>query len=188
MTEEYDYRDLCPDGGDPEDFNILASTIVAAVKDMPAPETICQGYAKKVNRQLTPLKNALRKLPPDARRVIKDRELDKIIERRLESGDNLLKAMNNYETAPIIFGNNSILDQLELLVEEDYVGTKLDKRLPAITITASSIWKKHGGTVTSTENTTGFVAFLERLLDDAGLRLDTAQKPEAKTQIEKYLK
>ncbi len=166
------YRDLCPDG-DAEAFHIIAKALAATVKDMEPPRSSDgQGLKKAIDRELKSIRAALSGLSDETVNLIKDREIAENIERLMGEGRGYKSAFLGRENAGIVFGEESALDQLKALVAENFTGRKADNRRPAITISASSLWIKHGGKVTTTENQTGFVAFLELLIKDAELGFD----------------
>lgn len=171
MSEEYsDYSKLCPEGGDPEEFNRVAIALVEEIKEMPAPTDREQGVATAINLELDAVRKALRGLSHEVRDLVTNRELNLIAERRRNAGEGLFEAHNNVEMASIVFGNTGILEQFEGLVEEDFAGKKEDRRKIGITKFAAFLWENHGGKITQTENNTGFLAFLESLLGDAELK------------------
>lgn len=183
MTEEveYNYRDLCPDGGDKEDFNNGAITLVKNVKETLIPEIKPdKGYKDQINRNIDSVRNALLKLSDQSREIIRRREINEEVERRIEKRESMESALYNAEKSFI--GRESILDKFEKLIEEDYRGKKENIRLAKTTVIAGVLWQTYGGKITSTQNITGFVAFLERLLCDIGLDADP------RTLIDKYLK
>src|SRR5690606_21716406 len=149
--------------------------------------------------QLESLRKYLRNLSPEIREIIRYRELDLIVKPRTDAGEKLLPVIHSLDTIQILDEKSGTLALLENLIEGDYSGKKKDNRLRVITLYAGMIWEKYGGKITLTENTTGFVAFLERLLIDTGLRFDDEpisdarkrkanKQPTAKKLAEKYLK
>ncbi|GEM_PF-3989104 len=168
-----DYKKYCPDNN-VEEFDQCARALIETLIEFRVSPQSKQGYAKGVQRNLSQLRNALKKALQckDTTAVIHGRQIDK-----LTAGKDTSATFADPEAYGIAIGNLGILNQLNELLDSDYTERKLDSRRSAVAIVASSLWQKHGGTITTSQgnNEKLFTSFLERVCMDAGLDFDAVR-------------
>jgi hypothetical protein len=155
-----DFRGYCPDD-DRDEFHRATVALVGTLKDTPEPKTSNQGHAKRVERNLAQLRNALTKVMncEETRAVILNREL---------AGSTVWDDPRAYS---IVFAEGSMLFRLQDLLAETYTDRSRDGRRGAVAICSAALWRKHGGKVTRTEGAGDalFTSYLERVCLEAGL-------------------
>lgn len=169
MTKEYNYRDLCPEGGDPEEFNrIICNTIknwprlTKSPKSWPAPA--------EVNAELKKLRKAIKNLSDYTR--------EHIIFREFINYDFLSPEWRAIENG------NSSLQILEKTLVGDYerlerADGEERRKIKTWTLTW---WDKFGGIKLNKKtckvypvNKESFLLFLERFIEDIGKDEDSEE-------------
>jgi hypothetical protein len=155
------YRRLCP-GGDLEEFHLAVMTFFI----LGGPFRVPQGYSKTINNGLKSIRNTIKALNIDARNEIIRREAQEIAVGLEASGHDASQAYQHENVSAVTFAGQDILNRLGTLVEQKYTGRKQDFRRKDLALMASSLWKSHGGTISLTDGRTGFIKFLQQIIDD----------------------
>ena len=172
------YAGYCPDEKT-EDFSVCACAIVA-FPDFHAPNQnlkndVKQGFSKTINQELDTLRNAISGLSPATRDLLIKREVSQFIEVLTASGNEPDTAKMSPQIGKILFGKKSCIDKINSLVAERHKGKRKKIGRKYIAHASASLWLRHGGKITTTENTYGFVAFLERIAEDSGCKHDAVR-------------
>ena len=166
------YEDLCP-GGNPEEFSWSAMALVV-FDDLNSPSQDIkkkdQGFQKTINEELASLRKSIERLSPATRDQIILREINDINDHQNTSTKNLENLYSFRQS------DNNCLAKLERYIKEDFHGRKVRPFQNYLFHAAAALWEKHGGTVTSTERTNGFVALLDTIIDDKNEIIDSHNK------------
>lgn len=169
MSEEYDYRDLCPEGGDPEKFNRIICKLIKRWPQItkephtwPAPE--------KVREEIKKLRSAIKNLSKYTREHLIFRE-------------QLTYEFLGPEWRAIENGKSS-LEALERSLEGDYERSDRadgEERRKIRTWTVTW-WSDAGGMKWDEKagksypiNKKAFLLFLERFIEDIGKKYDSEE-------------
>ena len=169
-TPELNYRNLCP-GSDPEKFHLEALAMTAFFNKGEGKLR----NKKTVNRQLDQIRNAIKKLSPDVRELIKDREVMAIVQNLVALGHDPDDAKRDGSIAGVKYDKKSAIDKLEALVEDKYEKHKINTNREKLAYGAAALWRRHGGVVTTTESRTGFVMLLDQMMGNIGLDHDAVR-------------
>ena len=179
-----DYRLFCP-GLEDERFHFYAVRIVERIRGMPGPTDFGKGTATAIDEELDRLSNVLSGLSRETREVLIEREIDYIDHDWGKMGlfpdVPIPSEVRQYYRTGVHLSVDDAASKLRRLSIDRYQKRKEDRRHKRLAESAADHWISEGGRITETSGDRTFVAFLETLIEDIGLRVS------ARTLIQKYL-
>ncbi len=160
---------LCPDKNC-DIFSSEAMAIVAFDDQLADALTVSK---TTTNNELDRLRKAFLNLTPATKAIIKLRTAgisDDMLEKA--SYDNSAYSMVH----EIITQKDTVFSRFAQSITHNTSLKKNDVLRAYLYRMASHLWERHGGSVTSTENDTGFVAFLDMIIDDRNQNIASLNK------------
>jgi hypothetical protein len=168
------YADLCPNS----DVIVFAMSALAIAifpeRNLPNQNVkkSNQSYLKTVNAELRTLRNSISKLSPATKELIIRREIEQVEERLNSSVGDPDYLVTRNQIGSIRHGGQNCIDKLSDLIE-DHDQKKRNVNRESIARQTASLWLRHGGLITtSISKDEGFIAFLERIIEDSGCNYD----------------
>jgi hypothetical protein len=185
MSAEFaDYQCFFPNEEDGS-FEYFATGIVESIRKMPGPTNFGKGTATAINEELDAVIRVLNDLSPEARQFLIELEM-KYIDHDLGKRGFIPDIpipddVRNHLSFGVWGRYNDACGRLMRFAKNRYTKGKEDLRHKELAKEAASLWERHGGRVTQTSGQKTFVAFLETLIEDTGLKVS------ARTLIQNYL-